>query len=161
MEIPEKLRLAKAEYQRNRAHNIEPTPELMSLVSEYNRWSRFGGEPPPARPRSRTLESQPYHAEQMELTRLGKSGVAPGDIPLNIVEGAAKFRGVPTPKYTKCGDSPKTGYNCKGRHGNGPRKNIGAAFCRQCRVAYMELPDDVFFCGCCGKKLSRRTRAGR
>ena len=161
MEIPEKLRLAKAEYQRNRARNIETTPEQMALVTEYNRWSRYGGEPPPARPRKRALESHPNYAEYIEMSRLKRSGVAPGDIPLNIVEGAAKYKNAPTPKYTKCGDSPKTGYNCKGRHGDGPKKNIGAAFCRQCRVAYMDVAEDVVYCGCCGKKLSRRTRAGR
>lgn len=162
IDVPPELRAAKAEYQKIYERGGECPSDVRVALNEYNRWVRSGGvQPPPLRSRRASDEDTPYRREYLERNRLARNGVAPGDMPKEVIEGAAKYNGTAIPKYTVCADSPKKGGSCKGRHGNGPQSNKGIpgyGFCRKCSVGYMDIADDVIFCGCCGGRLSRRLR---
>ncbi len=162
--IPKELREAHAIFSRKIREGVEPTEQERAMANEYRRYVAFKGKPPKKQSRSKIPPDKPYHAEYLEWRRLAVEGVAPGDRPLKIAEGQAKYNGKPVPKYTKCEDSEKTGSRCCGRHGKGSKKfraGPGRAYCMQCVVVYEDVPADVKRCGCCGGQLRKSPRDKR
>ena len=156
--IPEELRRASHEYNRLKRRGETPPPDVAKKNSEYGRWVRHRGEPPP-----RPEEPKGPHLAHLEWIRRIREGESPGDIPASVAEGRAEYLGTAVRKYTACAPSDrKGGRGCRGRHGSGPRRlpyGPGVAVCTNCVVAYRDVPADVTGCGCCGKPLRKSSRS--
>ncbi len=155
--IPEELRKAVTRCAKARRAGLRPSAEDLAKQSEYWRWRLHGGPPPQPDPPPEWPKSA-----HLEWRRLIRAGTAPGDIDPDIARGHAEYEGRKPHRYTRCAPSDRIGGRaCHGRHGNGPRRlpyAPGVANCRMCNVAYTDVPDDVFRCGCCGGLLRKEAK---
>ena len=156
--IPEKLRKASNIVSLKRRTGGVITDEEARMANEYRRWIKYGGEPPSSS-NHESPDVWPLSAYR-EWVRLIREGVAPGDIPYNIALGYAEHKGMTPKKYTECSPSSTVcGRGCRGQHGDGPKRlryGPGVARCTVCDRAYVGVPDDTHWCGCCGSSLRRR-----
>ena len=156
--IPDDLRQAGLEYNRILRRGEMPTEDIIKKNSEYCRWVRHRGPPPP-----KPEKPEWPRSAHLEWIRLIGDGVPPGKIPADIAKGRSEYLGTTLRKYTKCSPSKnRGGRGCRGMHGDGPRKipyGPGIAMCTNCSVMYQNVPDDVTGCGCCGKTLRRSARS--
>lgn len=163
-DIPEEFRRANTEVARMKRLGKKPDAETKANYSEYQRWLKYGGKPPPKKVVKFELDKMEWPmAAALEWDRRISGGEAPGEIQQYIVDGRAKHKGLKPSKYTPCSPSDRTGgKGCRKKHGNGPKRlryGPGIANCTKCQIGYTNVPDDVNRCGCCGATLRKQKRS--
>lgn len=160
--IPDELRKAHAAVCRKRYNGEIPTKEETAMYNEYFRWIRHGGPPPEREERPDPARVEWPLSAYLTWNDLIKAGTAPGDIPMDIADGRAEYLGVAPKRYTACSPSDVVGgRGCRGLHGGGPRRlryGPGVAMCLNCDASYTDVPEDVNWCGCCGRRLRKSAR---